>query len=120
MGDNHVVREPRTKEFRMSLITLAAAVHIAKHSRSGYAPSPRRFAPLTAEERRERRVERVKSAAIALAITLAVAAAFVGIVFAEQVGIAWLSVLLQALLFLPLLAIVLAMLGLCLFLLAGC
>ena len=56
-----------------------------------------------------------KGAALALAIMLASASAFVGIVFAEQAGIAGLPVLPQALPSLPLLA----MLGLCLFLL-GC
>jgi len=88
----------------MSLITIAAACQVAKSARRyGYAASP--CDPPTAEERRESRIETAKT----LAISLAVAGVFVGCVLgatlAEQAGIAWLSVLLQALVFLPFLAI---------------
>ena len=102
----------------MSFVTLAVAAHVAKRSR-GAAPAARRTAPLPNEKRRGRWVGWLKDAALFLVAMIAVFAVLAGIMFAEQAGIAWLSVLLQVLLFLPIIALAVGMFGICLFALAS-
>lgn len=88
----------------MSLITIAVACQVAKSARRhGCVASP--YDPPTAEERRESRIETAKTLAISLAVACAFVGCVLGATLAEQAGIVWLSVLLQALVFLPFLAI---------------
>ena len=78
----------------MSFVTLAAIRHASKRFRG--SASARYEASCDDEER----FGTLKALAPVLVGTLFTAALFVGITLAEQTGIAWLSLVLQALLFL--------------------
>lgn len=94
----------------MSLATLAAARHVAKH-RFANAPASRCDGHQWSKE--------AADTAVSLVAVFALTGLVLGVVFAEQAGIVWLSVLFQALLFLSLLALALVLIGICLIALAG-